>query len=42
MNRQALHAWKLAFTHPKTGERLEIEAPIPADMKTFLTGARRR
>lgn len=29
--RPALHAWKIAFAHPRTGERLEIVAPPPAD-----------
>jgi 23S rRNA pseudouridine1911/1915/1917 synthase len=29
--RQMLHAWKLAFTHPRTGERLHFMAPIPQD-----------
>ena len=29
--RQMLHAWKLGFTHPRTGEWTEYEAPIPAD-----------
>jgi 23S rRNA pseudouridine1911/1915/1917 synthase len=29
--RQALHAWRLAFTHPVTGQALAIEAPPPAD-----------
>ncbi len=24
-----LHAWKLAFCHPRTGERMEFEAPLP-------------
>ncbi len=28
---QALHAWKLAFAHPTTGEPLAFEAPPPAD-----------
>jgi 23S rRNA pseudouridine1911/1915/1917 synthase len=28
---QALHAWKLAFQHPRTGEALAFEAPPPAD-----------
>lgn len=27
---QALHAWKLRLRHPRTGERLEFEAPLPA------------
>ncbi len=29
--RQMLHAWKIAFPHPKTGELMEIEAPFPED-----------
>ena len=28
MNRQALHAHRLAFRHPQTGERVEFESPI--------------
>ena len=28
---QALHAWKLAFKHPRTGVELAFEAPPPAD-----------
>jgi 23S rRNA pseudouridine1911/1915/1917 synthase len=34
--RQALHAWRLAFPHPTTGERIEIEAAIPADIRELL------
>ncbi|MEO5718083.1 MAG: RluA family pseudouridine synthase, partial [Chthoniobacterales bacterium] len=34
--RQMLHAWKLGFTHPRTGERQFFEAPIPADFQTAL------
>jgi 23S rRNA pseudouridine1911/1915/1917 synthase len=29
--RQMLHAWKLSFTHPRTGEQIAFEAPIPPD-----------
>ena len=29
--RQMLHAWKLGFTHPRTGKRLDFTAPIPPD-----------
>ena len=29
--RQLLHAWKIAVDHPSTGERLEFQAPVPAD-----------
>jgi 23S rRNA pseudouridine1911/1915/1917 synthase len=28
---QALHAWRLAFPHPVTGDRLAFEAPPPPD-----------
>lgn len=27
--RLCLHAWRLAFDHPTTGERLELESPLP-------------
>ncbi|MGQ9519419.1 MAG: RluA family pseudouridine synthase [Candidatus Fervidibacter sp.] len=33
---QALHAWKLTFTHPRTGEKIAIEAPLPDDMEQLL------
>jgi 23S rRNA pseudouridine1911/1915/1917 synthase len=29
--RQMLHAWKLAFRHPRTCEALTFEAPVPSD-----------
>ncbi|HMJ05137.1 MAG TPA: RluA family pseudouridine synthase, partial [Chthoniobacterales bacterium] len=34
--RQMLHAWKLGFTHPGTGEWCEFEAPLPADFLAVL------
>jgi 23S rRNA pseudouridine1911/1915/1917 synthase len=34
--RPFLHAWKLTFPHPRTGSRLHIEAPIPADMAAVV------
>jgi 23S rRNA pseudouridine1911/1915/1917 synthase len=37
--RQMLHAWKLGFTHPRTDERLVIEAPIPEDFRAFQENA---
>jgi 23S rRNA pseudouridine1911/1915/1917 synthase len=30
--RQFLHAARLVFQHPRTGERMELEAPLPADL----------
>lgn len=29
--RQMLHAWKLAFSHPRTGEAVSFQSPIPPD-----------
>jgi 23S rRNA pseudouridine1911/1915/1917 synthase len=29
--RQMLHAWRLGFSHPKSGQRLNFESPIPPD-----------
>lgn len=34
-HRFALHAWRLALAHPITGARLELEAPIPAELRTL-------
>jgi 23S rRNA pseudouridine1911/1915/1917 synthase len=36
MARQALHAFRLAFHHPASGEPLEFHAPLPPDMKQAL------
>jgi 23S rRNA pseudouridine1911/1915/1917 synthase len=38
MARQALHAWRLAFTHPFTGEALELRRALPPDMAAALSG----
>jgi 23S rRNA pseudouridine1911/1915/1917 synthase len=36
LDRQALHARRLALSHPVSGEPLEIVAPIPLDMQRVL------
>ncbi|HEX9242470.1 MAG TPA: RluA family pseudouridine synthase [Anaeromyxobacter sp.] len=36
IGRQALHAARLAFDHPRTGKRLAFEAPLPADLARGL------
>lgn len=38
--RQFLHARRLAFTHPRTGERVELTSPLPGDLASALTGLR--
>jgi 23S rRNA pseudouridine1911/1915/1917 synthase len=35
MARQALHAWRLRFTHPFSGAEIEIQSPLPDDMRTL-------
>ena len=36
MHRQALHAWKLSFVHPRTGKQVSFEAPLPDDFSAAL------
>jgi 23S rRNA pseudouridine1911/1915/1917 synthase len=36
LQRPALHAARLAFTHPATGERLELASPLPPDLRDLL------
>ena len=36
IRRQALHARRLTFDHPTTGERMTVEAPVPADIARVL------
>ena len=39
---QMLHAGVLGFTHPRTGERLEFQAPLPQDLQAVLLQLRRQ
>ncbi len=39
--RQALHARTLGFVHPRTGEEMDFEAPLPADMADLFERWRR-
>lgn len=36
VERPLLHAYETAFTHPFTGERVVLRAPVPADMARLL------
>jgi 23S rRNA pseudouridine1911/1915/1917 synthase len=38
--RQFLHAARLAFPHPVTGEQVEVESPLPDDLEAALAVAR--
>ncbi|HET6231626.1 MAG TPA: RluA family pseudouridine synthase [Longimicrobiaceae bacterium] len=41
LRRQALHASRLAFTHPTCGERMTFQAPLPEDLARVREGLRR-
>ena len=41
LERQFLHAERLAFAHPFTDEQIDVESPLPADLRTALECARR-
>jgi 23S rRNA pseudouridine1911/1915/1917 synthase len=41
IGRQALHASRLGFDHPRTGRRLTFEAPLPPDLSRGLAVLRR-
>jgi 23S rRNA pseudouridine955/2504/2580 synthase len=36
LKRLQLHARRLAFTHPATGDALALAAPLPQDMGQFV------
>ena len=40
LERQFLHAARLAFEHPFTGERIDVESPLPDDLAAALEQAR--
>jgi 23S rRNA pseudouridine1911/1915/1917 synthase len=39
LERQFLHATRLAFTHPVTGADVDVSSPLPADLATALARA---
>jgi 23S rRNA pseudouridine1911/1915/1917 synthase len=40
LGRQFLHAARLAFTHPFSGARVEVESPLPPDLGRYLAQLR--
>jgi 23S rRNA pseudouridine1911/1915/1917 synthase len=40
LERPFLHSWSIAFDHPVTGERVELEDPLPEDLQHALTKLR--
>jgi len=42
LRRPFLHAWRIAFDHPWTGARIDLEEPLPEDLEEGLRRARDR
>ena len=42
LQRQALHAWRLSFAHPVTGEKMRFASPLPEDMAALCAFLRER
>jgi 23S rRNA pseudouridine1911/1915/1917 synthase len=42
LGRPALHAAALTFTHPRSGERMNFDAPLPSDLAGLLASLGRR
>ena len=40
LERPFLHAWRLAFGHPRDGRRVEFETPLPGDLQGVLDDLR--
>ena len=40
LERQFLHAARLAFPHPITGEVVDVRSPLPEDLEAALSAAR--
>lgn len=41
IHRTALHAWRIAFDHPRSDERIAVEAPLPKDLKAAINQLRK-
>lgn len=42
LDRYFLHAHRIAFRHPATGELVTVESPLPAELQTWLEALERR
>ena len=36
IDRLSLHAWKISFAHPRTGDPVVVEAPLPKDLRAVI------
>jgi len=42
LGRHFLHAYRLCFRHPRSGEPMDFTSPLPEDLSAFLTAVRAR
>lgn len=40
LKRMFLHAWRLQFDHPASGERIALQAPLPPELQNVIAHAR--
>jgi 23S rRNA pseudouridine1911/1915/1917 synthase len=40
LERQFLHAHRLRFAHPLTGDEIDVSSPLPPDLEAALARAR--
>ncbi len=40
LKRMFLHAWRLQFTHPATGKRVELKSNLPSDLQLYVNHAK--
>jgi hypothetical protein len=41
MTRTTLHAWRLQFRHPESGEMMDIQSELPKDFAALLNQMRK-
>ncbi|WP_374353787.1 RluA family pseudouridine synthase [Chitinimonas sp.] len=41
LKRMFLHAWRLSLAHPLTGEPLQLESPLPAELQSYIDSLER-
>ena len=40
LKRMFLHAWRLQFSHPATGKRVELESNLPSELQLYVNHAK--
>jgi 23S rRNA pseudouridine955/2504/2580 synthase len=40
LRRMFLHAWRLQFSHPATGKRIELKSNLPSELQLYVNQAK--